>query len=52
MLHLAEKEISPPPVGGEREFVKGVGKIKEKLMILLDIDKMIRGGNAEIMSPA
>ncbi|WP_456475537.1 chemotaxis protein CheW [Candidatus Pyrohabitans sp.] len=51
MLHLAEKEISPPPVGGEREFVKGVGKIKEKLMILLDIDKMITNREIEIASP-
>ena len=54
VLHLAERDISPPPVGGEREFVKGVGKIKEKLMILLDIDKMVTGGEmrAEIMKPA
>jgi|Deesub1362B_J571_1020462.scaffolds.fasta_scaffold11005_2 purine-binding chemotaxis protein CheW len=42
VIHMSERDISPPPVGGENEFVKGVGKMKDnKLLILIDINKML-----------
>jgi len=41
VIHIPEREISPPPVGSENEFVKGVGKINNKLLILIDINKMM-----------
>jgi len=41
VIHMPERDISPPPVGSENEFVKGVGKINDKLLILIDINKML-----------
>ena len=44
VIHLPEKDIAPPPVGDKNEFVKGVGKVNGKLLILVDIGKMVPGG--------
>jgi purine-binding chemotaxis protein CheW len=41
VIHIPEESISPPPVGGDNEFVKGVGKIDGRLLILIDIGKML-----------
>jgi purine-binding chemotaxis protein CheW len=41
VIHMPERDISPPPVSSETEFVKGVGKINDKLLILIDINKMM-----------
>jgi len=38
---LSHEDISPPPAGNENEFIKGVGQLEDRLIILLDIDKIM-----------
>ncbi|MEZ7890863.1 MAG: chemotaxis protein CheW [Candidatus Wallbacteria bacterium] len=44
VLRLSDDQIEPPPpvvsnIG--REYIKGVGKLEKRLLILLDIDKIL-----------
>ncbi|KPJ85200.1 MAG: chemotaxis protein CheW [Spirochaetes bacterium DG_61] len=44
VIRLSEDEIEPPPplIGGlSSEFIRGVGKLGENLIILLDIDSIL-----------
>lgn len=44
VLRLTTDAIEPPPPGVatiEAEYLKGVGKIEDRLLILLDIDKLL-----------
>ncbi len=44
ILRLSPKDIEPPPhtSGGDKaEYLKGVGKIGDRLLIILDIDKVL-----------
>ncbi len=42
VIQIPEESISPPPaVGNTNEFVKGVGKVDGRLLILIDIKKMM-----------
>ncbi len=44
VIEMDEANVSPPPqvIGGiEREYIKGVGKLGERLLILLDLDKIL-----------
>jgi purine-binding chemotaxis protein CheW len=48
VLRLSADTVEPPPTmtsGIDSEFIKGIGKLEDRLLILLDIDKMI--GKAE-----
>lgn len=52
VLRLASNTIEPPPplVSGKGvDYIKGVGKIKEKLLILLDLEKIFCEVEEEIM---
>ncbi|HET6514299.1 MAG TPA: chemotaxis protein CheW [Thermodesulfovibrionales bacterium] len=49
VLRLNSDTVEPPPPmtgGAGSEFIKGVGKLKDRLLILLDIDKLL--GHEEI----
>ncbi|MCK9223548.1 MAG: chemotaxis protein CheW [Candidatus Muirbacterium halophilum] len=51
VIDISESNIETPPQFGideEMNFVKGVGKIDEKVIILLDIDRLI-SGDSEII---
>ena len=44
VLRLAEDQIEPPPpavAGIGHEYLRGVGKVQGRLLILLDIDKIL-----------
>jgi len=44
VIEIEESKISPPPqiIGGvESEYLTGVGKIGDRLLILLDLDKIL-----------
>ena len=46
VIDISEQNIETPPQFGiddDMNFVKGVGKIDEKVIILLDIDRLISG---------
>ena len=44
VLRLSDNQIAPPPTVGShvgQKYLKGVGKLEEKLIILLDLDKLL-----------
>jgi purine-binding chemotaxis protein CheW len=43
VLHIPSESIAPPPRLGkvEREYVSGVGKLNNRLLILLDVDRLM-----------
>ena len=44
VLDIAETEIEPPPTFGARirsDFIQGMGKVRNKFVILLDVDRTI-----------
>ena len=44
VLRLPQRTIEPPPLmiaGISREYIKGVGKVRERLIILLDLEKVL-----------
>ena len=46
VLRLAEEAIEPPPpvaLGLDAHFIRGVGKIGERLLILLDLEHIMDG---------
>lgn len=46
VLRLDSEAIEPPPpisIGMDSQFIRGVGKIGERLLILLDLDHIIGG---------
>jgi purine-binding chemotaxis protein CheW len=47
VLRIPEDTIEPPPklVKVNRDYVSGVGKLQDRLLILLDVDKIL--SNAE-----
>jgi len=50
VLRLAEDNIEPPPevIGGiTAEYLTGVGKLGERLLILLDVEKIFNEGEKE-----
>jgi purine-binding chemotaxis protein CheW len=55
VLRISSDIIEPPPAmaaGAGSEFILGVGKLKDRLLILLDIEKLLGVGDAETMKKA
>lgn len=50
VLRLAASTVEPPPRIGRvaREYVRGVGKLENRLLILLDIDRLMSGAEEEV----
>ncbi len=49
VLNIAAKDVQPPPEFGTRvdvSFVKGIGKCGERLVTILDIDRVLLDGEA------
>ncbi len=52
VLEVKEEEIEPPPNFGSKvhvDFILGIGKIKDKVKILLDIDKVLTSEEIELV---
>lgn len=50
VIRLPLNTVEPPPpiVSGEKaEYIKGVGKLEDRLLMLLDIDKILTGSEKE-----
>ncbi len=50
VLHLPVEDIEPPPPvtsGNESGYIRGVGKVGERLVVLLEVDKIIEKDYAE-----
>lgn len=50
VFEIQFSDIESPPNYGERlenEFLKGIGKVKDKIIMLLDIDKILSSNDAE-----
>lgn len=55
VLNIDEKQIEPPPSFGSTvntEFILGMGKIKDSVKILLDIEKVLSADELAIVSQA
>lgn len=47
VLDVASEQIEPPPsfgVGVDTDFILGMGKVAQKVVMLLDVDKVLSGG--------
>lgn len=52
VFEIASTDIENPPSYGEdenNEFLKGIGKVKDKIIMLLDIDKILSSKDSEEM---
>lgn len=52
VLEISDADTEPPPIFGSRiktDFILSMGKIKEKVIILLDIDKILSQEELEIL---
>ena len=54
VLRLPADTVEPPPRLGkvEQEYVSGVGKFDDRLLILLDVDRLMTGCGLTKVSPA
>lgn len=55
VLNIAKKELQPPPEFGARvdvSFLNGIGKCGEKLVALLDIDRLLSEAEVETVAQA
>jgi len=53
VLRIPADTVEPPPRLGkvEREYVSGVGKLGDRLLILLDVDRMLSDSEQKIPRP-
>ena len=52
VLRIKESLIDPPPkmiAGIGREYLKGIGRLGERLLILLDLDKVLTADEKEVI---
>jgi len=53
VLRIPAATVEPPPpvvAGVEAEYICGVGKLQDRLLILLDLDKLLSSDNMESLS--
>ena len=52
VLRIPAGTVEPPPpvvAGVESEYISGVGKLQDRLLILLDLDKLLSGEDMEAL---
>ncbi len=52
VLRIPSSTVEPPPAvvaGVESEYISGVGKLHDRLLILLDLDKLLSGEDMEAL---
>jgi purine-binding chemotaxis protein CheW len=51
VLRLSAGTVEPPPAMtaavGSSDYIRGVGKLQDRLLILLDLDRLLKDGNGE-----
>lgn len=56
VLNIGDSQIDPPPSFGggmeEAEFIIGMGKLENKVVILLDIDRVMSGSEMDVVMQA
>ena len=55
VLRLSDEQIEPPPPAVSnigREYIKGVGKLEKRLLILLDIDRILTSDEHAVIDGA
>jgi len=56
VLSIGDGQIEPPPSFGggmeEADFITGMGKLEDKVVILLDIDRVLSGTDLEAIAQA
>ncbi|MCC8194106.1 MAG: chemotaxis protein CheW [Deltaproteobacteria bacterium] len=53
VLRIPAATVEPPPpvvAGVESEYISGVGKLEDRLLILLDLDKLLSGEDMEALT--
>lgn len=53
VLRIPAATVEPPPpvvAGVESEYISGVGKLQDRLLILLDLDKLLSGEDIEALA--
>ena len=53
VLRIPAATVEPPPpvvAGVESEYISGVGKLEDRLLILLDLDKLLSGEDMEALA--
>lgn len=53
VLRIPAATVEPPPpvvAGVESEYISGVGKLQDRLLILLDLDKLLSGEDMEVLT--
>ncbi|EFL53189.1 CheW protein [Solidesulfovibrio fructosivorans JJ]] len=53
VLRIPASTVEPPPPvvsGLESEYISGVGKLEDRLLILLDLDKLLSGEERDMLS--
>lgn len=52
VLRIPSNTVEPPPPvvsGLESEYISGVGKLEDRLLILLDLDRLLSGEEKEVL---
>lgn len=52
VLRIPANTVEPPPpvvAGLESEYINGVGKLEDRLLILLDLDRLLSGEEVEML---
>jgi len=53
VLRIPANTVEPPPpvvAGLESEYISGVGKLEDRLLILLDLDRLLSGEEKDVLS--
>ncbi|NMC48556.1 MAG: purine-binding chemotaxis protein CheW [Desulfovibrio sp.] len=53
VLRIPSNTVEPPPPvvsGLESEYISGVGKLEDRLLILLDLDRLLSGEEREVLT--
>ena len=53
VLHIPASTVEPPPpvvAGVESDYVSGVGKLQDRLLIMLDLDRLLSSEDMEALS--
>ena len=52
VLEIAAADTEPPPVFGTRirtDFIAGMGKVRDKFVVILDVDRVLSGADLELV---
>ena len=53
VLRIPASTVEPPPpvvAGVDSDYISGVGKLQDRLLIMLDLDKLLSGDDMELLT--